>query len=183
VRWLIDGYNVIRRDAALASCERESLQAGREALLRLLGPVARRTGDRFTVVFDGAGIGRAPGQSAGLVQALFSRPGETADAVLTRLAARAGAGTAVVSSDRAVCQAAIRAGATAVSAEEFLSRVARVAPGPGEVEKDEEEEERVASRKGNPRRPKKRERAARRALDRLAPGARGPRPDVSGRGH
>lgn len=173
MRWLIDGYNVIRRDAALASRERESLQAGREALLRLLGPVARRTGDRFTVVFDGAGIGRAPGQSAGLVQALFSRPGETADAVLTRLAARAGAGSAVVSSDRAVCQAATRAGATAVTAEEFLSRVARGAPGSGEVEKDEEEE-RVAPKKGNPRRPKKRERAAQRALDRLGPAPRRP---------
>lgn len=183
MRWLIDAYNVIRRDAALASRERESLQAGREALLRLLGLAARRTGDRFIAVFDGAGIGRGLGQSAGLVQALFSRPGETADAVLTRLAARAGAGTAVVSSDRAVRQAAARAGAVAVTAEEFLSRVARGAPGVGEVEKDEEEEERVAPKKGNPRRPKKRERAAQRALDRLAPGPRGSRPGVSFSGH
>lgn len=168
MHWLVDGYNVIRRDPELSSRERESLQAGREALLRLLAPVARRTGDRFTVVFDGAGIGPVLPQSPAAVRALFSRRGESADQVLARLAAQAGAGSTVVSSDRAVRQAAGRSGAIAVTAEEFLARVTRGSGGRGAARKDDEEEL-PAPRKGNPRRPKKRERQARRALDRLDP--------------
>ena len=53
MRWLVDGYNVIRRAPALAAREQESLQAGREALCRLLVAAARASGDQFTVVFDG----------------------------------------------------------------------------------------------------------------------------------
>jgi hypothetical protein len=33
MRWLIDGYNVIRRDPDLRAHEAESLEAGRRALL------------------------------------------------------------------------------------------------------------------------------------------------------
>lgn len=167
MRWLIDGYNVIRRDAGLASRERESLQAGREALLRLLAPLAQRSGDRFIVVFDGAGIGPASGRSAGPVETLFSRSGETADKVLIRLAARAGAGVAVVSSDRAVRQAVARVRAVAITADEFLSRITQAPGRVGEVEKDEEAEPRPGPKKGNPRRAKKRDRRAQRALTRL----------------
>ncbi len=54
MHWLIDGYNLIRRDPALASREAESLEAGRVALCRLLGQAARSSGDRFTVVFEKA---------------------------------------------------------------------------------------------------------------------------------
>jgi len=34
MRWLVDGYNVIRRAPKLASRERESLEAGRRALAK-----------------------------------------------------------------------------------------------------------------------------------------------------
>jgi predicted RNA-binding protein with PIN domain len=170
MHWLVDGYNVIRRDPELSSRERESLQAGREALLRLLAPVARRTGDRFTVVFDGSGAGFPPASNLGAVQAVFSRRGESADQLLARLAARAGGGTSVVSSDREVRQAAARADAIPVTAEDFLSRLARRSTPTGGHGKDEDEEAPSRPRKGNPRRPKKRERQARRALDRLGPG-------------
>ena len=54
MRWLIDGYNVIRRDADLRAREGESLEAGRTALLTLVARVARDLADSFTVVFDGA---------------------------------------------------------------------------------------------------------------------------------
>ena len=47
MRWLIDGYNVIRRDAELAGIDRRSLEEGRDALLRLL---ARQGGAGTTVV-------------------------------------------------------------------------------------------------------------------------------------
>jgi YacP-like NYN domain len=73
MRWLIDGYNVIRRDPALSSRETESLDAGRAALLHVVAAVARTSPDTFTVVFDGAR--RAGGMaSGGRVEVIFSRP-------------------------------------------------------------------------------------------------------------
>jgi len=42
VRWLIDGYNVIRRDPEMRLREAERLADGRTALLHLVAAVARR---------------------------------------------------------------------------------------------------------------------------------------------
>lgn len=165
MRWLVDGYNVIRRDPELAARERESLQAGREALCRLLSTAARRSGDQFTVVFDGdRGGGSAPGGPG--VRVIFSSARERADQVLARLATRGGA---VVSNDREVRQAASRAGAIAVRADEFLTRLGGAERSRAE-EKDEEDEAPAPSKKGNPRRLPKRARAADRALRRLRRG-------------
>src|SRR6266446_4246085 len=98
MHWLVDGYNVIRRAPELAERERESLEAGRQALCRLLSNVARVSGDRFTVVFDGnRGGGSFPAGPG--VHAMFSSARETADRVLARIAT---AGVAVVSNDREV---------------------------------------------------------------------------------
>jgi predicted RNA-binding protein with PIN domain len=161
VRWLIDGYNVIRRDPALGAHDAHALEDGRQALLRVIAGAARVSGDAFTVVFDGArrAGGVAPG---GQVQVVFSRPPETADDVLRRLAAQLRSGAVVVSSDRAVRDAAERAGAATVTAERFLA--ALEAP-----DDDPEDDEEPPVRGGNPRRPSRSERAARRALARLRP--------------
>src|SRR2546427_6619404 len=98
MRWLIDGYNVIRRDPDLRAHEAESLEAGRTALLRLVAQAARAGGDRFTVVFDGAPASR-PAPAGGQLEVIFSRPPEKADDVLARLARQLGAGSAVVRSE------------------------------------------------------------------------------------
>src|SRR2546428_8536057 len=100
MRWLVDGYNVIRRDPDLRAHEAESLEAGRTALLRLVARAARAGGDRFTVVFDGAPASR-PAPAAGQLEVIFSRPPEKADDVLARLARQLGAGSAGLTSDRA----------------------------------------------------------------------------------
>jgi predicted RNA-binding protein with PIN domain len=162
MRWLVDGYNVIRRDPELLTRERESLQAGREALCRLLAAAARRSGDQFTVVFDGE---RAGGSAAGGpgVRVLFSSARERADQVLARLA---GPGAAVVSNDREVRQAASRAGALAITTDDLLARLRRPAAA-ADKDADEEEDAPPAPRKGNPRRLPKKQRAAARALRRL----------------
>ena len=171
MHWLIDGYNVIRRDPALASRERVSLEAGRDALCRLLGTVARASGDRFTVVFDGAGSGGSGG--GGAVRMFFSSARESADRVLARMAQRGGA---VVSNDRDVRRAAARAGALAISADGFLARLDGVAEAPDRTGapadrapymKDEEAEAPAGPRKGNPRRLPRKQRANARALGRL----------------
>src|SRR2546422_11631201 len=90
MRWLIDGYNVIRRSPELSSREMVSLEAGRQALCDLLSATARASGDAFTVVFDGAGTGGTASGGPG-VSVIFSSARESADRVLMRLA-RAGGG-------------------------------------------------------------------------------------------
>jgi predicted RNA-binding protein with PIN domain len=170
MRWLIDGYNVIRRSPELSSRERESLEAGRRALCDLLSATARASGDAFTVVFDGAGAGGAGSGGPG-VNVLFSSARENADRVLMRLAREGGA---VVSNDREVRQSVARAGAVVVTTDEFLARLgaqgrAPAADLPDANLKDEEDTPR-GPRKGNPRRLGKKARAARRALGRLGPG-------------
>jgi predicted RNA-binding protein with PIN domain len=122
MRWVLDGYNLIRRDPDLRDRERESMEAGRAALLALVARLATTAADDFTVVFDGARRGGgAP--SGGRVQVIFSRPPETADDVLRRLAADLRTGGVVVTSDRAVQTTARRAGAVTVTAEAFLAAV------------------------------------------------------------
>jgi predicted RNA-binding protein with PIN domain len=160
MRWLIDGYNVIRRDPDLAQHETHNLEDGRAALLRLVAGAARASGDPFTVVFDGAR--RAGGTAAGgQVQVLFSRPPETADDVLRRLAGELRSGAVVVSSDRAVRDAAERAGAAAVTAEQFIDALTA-----DDIEDADDDPPRTG---GNPRRPSRAERTARRVLARLRP--------------
>ena len=163
MHWLVDGYNVIRREPALAERERESLEAGRQALCRLLSNAARVSGDRFTVVFDGSRAGGSFSGGPG-VHAIFSSARETADHVLARMAT---AGAAVVSNDREVRRAAARARAIAITADEFLSRLERAGRVRGS-EKDDEEAGRSQPKKGNPRRLSKKDRRAARALGRLA---------------
>ncbi len=176
MRWLVDGYNVIRRSPELASQERVSLEAGRQALCRLLAGAARASGDQFTVVFDGSGGGGAATGGAG-VRVLFSSARERADQVLARLASQGGA---VVSNDREVLKAAERAGAIAVTTDDFLARVLRARPAaPADdviPDKDEEDDPPRGPKKGNPHRLSKKDRAAARALNRLRPdrGSRSP---------
>lgn len=169
MRWLIDGYNVIRRDPDLRGDEERSLEAGRTALLRLLASHVRESPDRFTVVFDGARVrGGAASPPDARLEVVFSRPPQTADDVLIRLARQAGAGAVVISSDRKIVDAARRAGCPVVGAEEFLSGLAAPAGG-GAGEKDDDDEERPRPKRGNPRRLSKDARAAQRALRRLHP--------------
>ena len=168
--WVIDGYNVIRRVPDLRRHEAESLEAGRRALVHLVIQVARTLPrDEFVIVFDGARRGDvAP--PTGRVRIVFSRPPETADDVVARLA-RSAAGSAVVTSDRAVQQAADRARAAVVDAETFVARAARVAERAideaPDVDRDEDAGDRSSPKRGNPRRLSKKARAAARALNRL----------------
>src|SRR3989442_6198730 len=119
MRWLIDGYNVIRRDPDLRAHEAESLEAGRMALLRLVAQAARAGGDRFTVVFDGAPASR-PAPAGGQVEVIFSRPPEKADDVLARLSRPPRAGAPAAAPPPAWGGTAGRATCSRVSADQFL---------------------------------------------------------------
>ena len=167
MRWLIDGYNVIRRDPDLRAVEARGLQAGRAALLRLVAEIAGRSFDLFTVVFDGApipGVATPPGR----LQIIFSRPPQRADDVLVRMARQYGNGAVMVTSDRAVQDAARRAGCAVLGAAEFLAGLTST-DASAERGDEREEPERAVPKRGNPRRSSKRARAAERALKRLRP--------------
>jgi predicted RNA-binding protein with PIN domain len=161
MRWLVDGYNVIRREPELSAREQVSLQAGRHALCQLLVAAARTSGDQFTIVYDGTRGGGTVFSSRG-VRVLFSKAPEQADDLIARLATP---GVAVVSNDRDVCRAAERVGAIAITTDEFLVRVLA----PPIPDKGDEEDFLPVPKKGNPRRLPKKARAAKRALGRLGP--------------
>ena len=186
MRWLIDGYNVIRRDPELRGREAESLEAGRRALLHLLARTHRDPRDEFTIVFDGARVsGGAP--SAGRIRVIFSRPPLTADDELVRLARQCKSGAVVVSSDRTIQDAARRSGCAVLGAEQFLEGLTAeseprrsLVRSPSEqadlmdpaaadlATKDvDSDAEPVRDKRGNPRRLSKEARRARRALRRL----------------
>jgi predicted RNA-binding protein with PIN domain len=169
MRWVLDGYNLIRHDPELRDRERAGLEAGRTALLALVARVARAGTDEFTVVFDGARRGGGV-PAGGRVQVIFSRPPETADDVLRRLAADLRAGAVVVTSDRAVQTTARRAGAVTVTAEAFLAAVEAPADTADEWSKEDDADAEGPPRRGGPaRRPSREARAATRALERLRP--------------
>jgi hypothetical protein len=132
-------------------------------LTDLVRQLERLTGDEFVIVFDGES-GGAPGSAAGAARVVFSSAREGADRVLARMARRGGA---VVSNDRAVQRAAAEAGAIAISTDDFLARIASVASEAPAPEDEEDDDRPAAPRKGNPRRPSKKARAAARALGRL----------------
>lgn len=125
VHIVIDGYNLIRQSPVFSELDRQDLQLGRENLLKNLAAYKRIKGHRMTVVFDGQ---NAPPMSQkrdriGGIQVLFSRKGETADAVIKRIADREREKAIVVSSDREVADFAQSRGAAVLSSPAFESKV------------------------------------------------------------
>ena len=95
---------------------------------------------------------------------MFSRPPDSADDVLRRLAASLRDGAVVVTSDRAVLDSARRAGAVAVTAEAFLDAARRLPE--DDVEDDDEA---PPTTRGSRRRPSREARDAARVLRKLRP--------------
>ncbi|MFO7709217.1 MAG: NYN domain-containing protein [Desulfobacterales bacterium] len=118
---IVDGYNLIRRSPTLSRLDRRDLALGREALISGLAAYRKIKPHRITVVFDGVD---APADSPARdvqrgVHVLFSRCGETADAVIVRLAGQEREKALVVTSDGAVARAAQACGAAAIDSPEF----------------------------------------------------------------
>jgi predicted RNA-binding protein with PIN domain len=125
MRIILDGYNVIRQWPELAMLDRGDLQAGRDGLLRELQAYRRVRGHQITVVFDGREQGgfSETAESVAGITVRYSKRGETADAVIARLAADSGEGAVVVSSDRELAATARRYGAVTLTAAEFVARL------------------------------------------------------------
>jgi predicted RNA-binding protein with PIN domain len=162
---IIDGYNLIRQSPRLSLLDREDIARGRDALVEQLAAYRRVKPHRVTVVFDGAA---APQTSPSRdrvkgVAVVFSRSGESADAVVVRMARQERERAVVVSSDLAVARAAEACGAAAVGCPEFESRLALAAAMSGAAGEDEPPAPRRTStrKKGEGRRLPKRMRRQR----------------------
>ncbi|MDZ4167588.1 MAG: NYN domain-containing protein [Coriobacteriia bacterium] len=121
MRYIIDGYNVTRRDPATGQAD---LATQREALVARLAVRGRDLlgSGPIVVVFDGRRGGGADGRR-GNVEARFSRD-ETADDLIARLVT--GAGDTVVTSDAGLAGRVRGVGAAVIGAEAcFEGRRAR----------------------------------------------------------
>jgi uncharacterized protein len=141
--WIIDGYNFIRQSSRFSELEAENTERGKAAALRWLGRFAERTGERLCVIFDAyTGIHREPiEQSTFGIQVLASRGGYTADEEIIALAREKGDAAVVVSSDREILDAAIKAGASVLKSQEFEREVGKI------LERGEAEDEEIRARR------------------------------------
>jgi len=168
---LIDGYNLIRQSVCLRRFERQSLEAGRNALISLLSDYKQRRGHKITVVFDGWQSGSAQEErdySTG-IHIIYSSRGEKADEVIKRITAHTDEEIIVVSSDREISSYAERRGKTCLSSAEFETIIYKQSLESADAESipekdDEEEEDRNHSKKGPARKLSK---AARHARDKI----------------
>ena len=125
---IIDGYNLIRQSRYLSGIELQDIQLGRETLIDMLAAYKKIKAHRITVVFDGT---RAPDlvrqrdRQKGIT-ILFSQRGESADAVIKKLAAAEKQKALVVSSDREIVRSADSSGAATINAPDFENKLALV---------------------------------------------------------
>jgi predicted RNA-binding protein with PIN domain len=122
---VIDGYNLIRRSAHFGTLESQDLQAGREALVDALAAYKKIKAFTITVVFDGMGapLGMPRKDRLKGIELRYSRPGESADTVIKRMAHSQKEKLLVVSSDHEITDYALSHGAAIVSADEFEKRI------------------------------------------------------------
>ena len=153
---LIDGYNLIRQSVSLKRFERQSLEAGRNALIAWLADYRRKKDHLITVVFDGWKSGQQQEErdySSG-ISIIYSSRGVKADDVLKRITAATDEEILVVSSDREIVSYATRRGKATLSSDEFESIVSKqssiVNNNPAKKDEDEEEYSRPTSKKGQP---------------------------------
>ena len=125
VHIIIDGYNLIRQSGYLSNLDLQDIQLGREALIDMLAAYKKIKAHRITVVFDGTrapDLARERDRQKGIA-ILFSHNGETADAVIKKMAGGEKQKALVVSSDRDILRSANSSGAATINAIDFESRL------------------------------------------------------------
>lgn len=122
---IIDGYNLIRQSDTLNRLDRQDIQTGREALIDLLAAYKRLKAHRITVVFDGADAPVFSNRRDRLkgIAVRFSGQGETADAVIKKMAADKREKALVVTSDRDIIDYASSHGAATIGSTDFEEKM------------------------------------------------------------
>ncbi len=90
VRILVDGYSLLHSWPELAPGKPRHSAAARDELIYILTRYHDASGTPITIFFDGGGAppGTPKNESAGHVEVLFSRAGQTADEMIERAAHR-----------------------------------------------------------------------------------------------
>ncbi|MFO7569900.1 MAG: NYN domain-containing protein [Smithellaceae bacterium] len=140
---LIDGYNLIRQSVRLRRFERQSLEAGRNALIAFLSEYQKCKDHKITVVFDGwlSGPAREERDYVSGIHILYSERGVKADDVIKRISAHADEEIVVVSSDREIASYAARKGRAVLSSAEFESIAENASPQEPLMNKDEDDDD------------------------------------------
>ncbi|MFP4531736.1 MAG: NYN domain-containing protein [Desulfobacterales bacterium] len=122
---IVDGYNLIRQSRVMGPIDQQDLELGRQTLLERLAAYKRIKGHQITVVFDGAAqytvFDRTDREKG--INVRFSRHGESADAVIKRMAGRERQKALVVSSDREVIGFSESQGAAVIDSLEFEQKL------------------------------------------------------------
>jgi predicted RNA-binding protein with PIN domain len=158
---IIDGYNVI-------GIQHGDVEAERERFVEALIGYRKRTGHDITVVFDGwrGGSLKPSRTTSGGVTVMYSAHGQTADALIKKIIAEDDKHWIVVSSDRDIQGRAWAGGSVPIESEQFLRKFQAGVPA-GEYSPIEDDEDDAPARKGNPRKPSKKQKALDRALKKL----------------
>jgi predicted RNA-binding protein with PIN domain len=85
---IVDGHSVIFAWPELRRLHARRSSLAREALLKQLRNYQDWTGVRVVIVFDGKGKQIEPSSEPGDVQIFYSRSGQSADAIIERLASK-----------------------------------------------------------------------------------------------
>ena len=85
---IVDGHSVIFAWPELRKLHARRSSLAREALIKQLRDYQDWTGVRVVVVFDGKGAKVAETSEPGDVQVFYSRSGQSADAIIERLASK-----------------------------------------------------------------------------------------------
>lgn len=116
---IVDGHSVIFSWPELRELHQRRTSLARDALVRKLRDYQDWTGVRAVVVFDGRGTDVNASADPGEIQIFYSRSGQTADAIVERLASKYGSQfkLLVATSDYLEQETAAACGAECISAE------------------------------------------------------------------
>jgi hypothetical protein len=85
---IVDGHSVIFAWPELRGLHQRRTSLARDALVRKLRDYQDWTGVRVVAVFDGKGVAVDASAEPGEIQIFYSRAGQTADAIIERLASK-----------------------------------------------------------------------------------------------
>ncbi|MBR9979676.1 MAG: NYN domain-containing protein [Desulfatitalea sp.] len=169
---VIDGYNLIRQSPHWSRLDQQDLQAGRDALVDALAAYKKVKPFPITVVFDARdalpGMPRRDRRKG--IELRYSQPGELADTVIKRMAARLRGKLMVVTSDGEIKAYAAAQGAATIDAVDFEARLtmARMVGLKGAVEDEASSGWQPSTKKTGPsRRLPKQQRRMRHKIEKL----------------
>jgi predicted RNA-binding protein with PIN domain len=138
-------------------------------LIETLIEYRNKKGHNITVVFDGWKTGEAQENQSVIreIRVIYSRLGEKADSVIKRIISTERARWVVVTSDRDIAAYAWSSGSVPISSEDFLNTIRKEQPEESTLYDEDEEDYVKPNRKGNPRKPSKKEKAIKQTLSKL----------------